>query len=417
MVNDKTLKGRTTAFVKYNAKDEIYFITSYIDAIRLADYDYNIVFNRKLVEDNSENYTIDKTNQIYLQNIVGREFNVRMLSAIYDTTEDHFDPSNNSLEFKQYGYYCLLIAYQIENDEMILSDYETTRIYVYYLPNYSKITLESITYKGYTKEYSFALSGALNYVSFNLSFNESTSEFTNSDGSCSEIEIIRPYSFDCLNMTDLLITLDYLSSDSVFNKITFDFDIASNVYSVFEKVSSKTLRMKLSYFDLIKDGYSYIYGISRYEQLKMALLYSQYGSFSYSDYVNDDIDIWGNINDLRFRLLNNIMCNDEIVINDYIIFNGEFDGQGHVIRGLNVSIIHSSNSKGIFAQNYGYIHDVDFINCTLSIGDVKRWNTTAGFITANNYGVIEDVSVSGICYYKKNGVKYNTALSVNVIYF
>ena len=101
---------------------------------------------------------------------------------------------------------------------MILSDYETTRIYVYYLPNYSKITLESITYKGYNKEYSFALSGALNYVSFNLSFNESPFNYTNSDGSCSEIEIDRTYSFDCLNMTDLLISLDYLSSDSVFNK-------------------------------------------------------------------------------------------------------------------------------------------------------------------------------------------------------
>ncbi len=415
VVVDKTLKGRTATFVKYNARDEIYFITSYINAIRLANYDYNIVFNGKEVEDNSVNYTIKSDNYLKLKSTDQSDFSVQIEDAIYDTAEDHFDPSDNSLKFKKYGCHVVLIKYYLIEGGNILSS-EETRISVYYLPNYSKITLKSIKYDGYNKEYSFALSGALKYVSFNLSFNESTFNYTNSDDSCSEIEIDRTYSFDCLNMTDLLISLDYLSNDSVFNEIDFDFGIAPNVYSAFEKVSSKKLRMKLSYFDLIKDGYSYIYGISRYEQLKMALLYSQYGSFSYSDYVNDDIEIYGDINDLRFRLLNNIMCNGEIVINDYIIFNGEFDGQGNIIRGLNVSIIHSSNSKGIFAQNYGYIHDVDFINCTLSIGDVKRWNTTAGLITANNYGII-DATISGTCLYIYNGDNRSKTLSSTTLYF
>ena len=174
----------------------------------------------------------------------------------------------------------------------------------------------------------------------------------------------------------------------------------------------------ISCFDLLSDNYGMVYGISNEYQLHCALRYSHYDSFSFSSDDYDDISVCGQINDLRLRLLKNIYCENKLTINDSIIFNGEIDAAGHTIYNLKIEVLTNSNSKGIFVENYGYIHNLTLSNCILELGNVNKWNTTAGIITPNNYWVIDNVSVSGKCIYRLNAVeKEKTISSIDAIYF
>ncbi len=392
VVVDKTLKERTAAFVKYNAKDEIYFITSYIDAIRLANYDYNIVFNGNVVEDNSENYTINSVNYLNLKSTSQSDFSVQIEDAIYDTAEDHFNPYDNSLEFKEYGYHCVLIKYYLIEGGNILSS-EEARISIYFLPNYSRVYIKNISFDKGEKRYEFSFDGALKYIDFEMVANGNIIKY--SIDSIKDFDAKFVYDENTLCYT-FHFHLIYLSDNEVLNNIPF---VCSNVNypgCIMKELEDFYIEARTSYFDITQDDYGIVYGISRFEQLKMAFNIYSYGSFSYSDYVNDDIEIYGDINDLRFKLLNDIACLNQIVITRRIIFNGEFDGQNHIISGLNVMIDYETNSGGIFAANYGFIHQVSFVDPKMSFTYAfRKWNLNIGLLTANNYGTIEEVSITG----------------------
>lgn len=68
-------------------------------------------------------------------------------------------------------------------------------------------------------------------------------------------------------------------------------------------------------------------------------------------------------------------------------FQGEFDGNGHEIRGLTLS----NSDSGLFAYVGGMsrIHDVKIVNPNV------YFSNTAAVLALNNYGVIEDCAVIG----------------------
>lgn len=68
-------------------------------------------------------------------------------------------------------------------------------------------------------------------------------------------------------------------------------------------------------------------------------------------------------------------------------FQGEFDGNGHEIRGLTLS----NSDSGLFAYVGGMsrIHDVKIVNSNV------YFSNTAAVLALNNYGVIEDCAVIG----------------------
>ena len=283
------------------------------------------------------------------------------------------------------------------------------------MPNYSRVTLEEVIVSDYEKDYSFVFDGALSYINFNIIAEGELIEYYSSEENGYFTKYI--YSFDSVEYV-FYFELVYLSDDEVLNSIPFIFENVIGSGCIMSEHQDCVIKVRTSLFDMIQDKYGVIYGISRYEQLKIALLFGEYSSFSYSDYVNDDIEIYGFINDKRFRLLNNIACSSTLEISSLIIFNGDFDGCGYTISGLNVKINHSSYSKGIFISNYGYIHDVRFNDCTFIIGEVHKWYSYAGFLTANNYGCIENVIVSGSYEYKLNDYEDKKSMNtIDVFYF
>lgn len=354
-------------------------------------------------------------NYLYLESADNSELNVKNEDAVYDTFEDHFEPYYSTLSFNDnYGYYCVLISYRILNGETILS-YETTRIYLYYLPNYSRVILDKVTTSEREKDYSFVFDGALSYIDFNIVAEGELIEYFSSGLKYYFTDQI--YSYDRVEYV-FYFELIYLSDDEVLNSIPFIFENEIDSGCIMSEHQDCVIKVRTSLFDMIQDKYGVIYGISRYDQLEIALLFGEYSSFSYSDYVNDDIEIYGFINDKRFRLLNDISCSSALEISSLIIFNGDFDGCGYTISGLNVKINYLGYTKGIFSSNYGYIHDVRFNDCTFIIGEVHKWYSYAGLLTANNYGCIENVIVSGFYEYTLNGRDVTNPLTtVNAIYF
>ena len=115
--------------------------------------------------------------------------------------------------------------------------------------------------------------------------------------------------------------------------------------------------------------------------------------------VNSDIEIYGNINDEFFELLDNINFDGEIVeVSTSIMFNGLFNGNGFSINGLVLHATWSSNGFGLFSELYGTFMNVTFENCRiLSSGDTYL-HKYIGFITVFNYGYIADVEFINVVY-------------------
>lgn len=389
---------------------EFYLIKDSVVSIEKLDYNILASFDKSTYKTSDVIYTTKAQNEFSF-------FDKDETDYVYDIEACTYKPID-SIEFNEYKDGCLVfmegkygkykatISLDVyKNNEKIGS--LSFNMYFYYLPP-TLLVDSTLNYEfnddNITLTIKLKFKEAYNYIGFKLKDDGKTIADNN----------------DC-NLSFKLPYGEYISTISKSYAIEYFEPIDVHVFSLM--CSSEYLNIDYDkicinikmYEEIMQNGIKY-YGISNEYQLYYALSYSQYGSFSYSDYVNDDIEIYGDINDLRLMLLNDITCTTEFKISDLVIFDGVLYGNGHTISNLNVCIDYSSQAKGIFAQNYGYIHDVNFINCTLKIGAVKRWNTTAGLITANNYGII-DVTISGTCLYIYNGDNMSKNLSSTTLYF
>jgi hypothetical protein len=172
-------------------------------------------------------------------------------------------------------------------------------------------------------------------------------------------------------------------------------------------------------FDFNENG---IMEISTYEQLEYALTCCyKFDSFSYSDEYNSDYEIYGNLNSHSFVLLNDIDCkNRTITIDVNVTFMGELNGNGYTISNLTVKRTSKSKGTGIFLENYGYIHDIKFKDCTYDLTDDvvyytinnrKVYTTDIAFLCPANYGTIQNVELSSIkCMYKNTEDKQDSVV-------
>jgi len=80
-------------------------------------------------------------------------------------------------------------------------------------------------------------------------------------------------------------------------------------------------------------------------------------------------------------------------------FAGEFDGNGHSIIGMRISIPFDHNSSdgiyyvGLFARVTGYVHDLKMENVDISIDEYEKWY--AGAVCGSNAGEISRCSSNG----------------------
>jgi len=405
--NNSTFNISNSKVLNYNNDRYIYLIRNLVQSIEKLDTNIVVSFGKYEYDPSDTIYTVYEQNKMLFYDKYRSNYVYQVESCTYRPNDDKnfIEYNSSSLLFREGAYkdytVTIVLTWIIEKTNIKCIKFDMD---VVYLP---KELIVDTVISGYSQNnvlrtnFEVRLNGAYKYFDVDIykynklikekRFSDNIDIRFNNNVAPIEYKIIIP-----LGVKKILKDMEYNPEliDFINNKMVVNFQLT----------------------EITQNGIKY-YGISNEYQLYYALSYSQYGSFSYSDYVNDDIEIYGDINNLRLMLLNDITCTGEFRISNMVIFDGVLCGNGHTISNLNVYIDYSSHAKGIFAQNYGYIHDVDFINCTLSIGDVIRWNTTAALIAANNYGFMEDVSISGICRYKKNGVESNTALSANVIYF
>jgi len=396
--------------LNHKAGKEFYLIKDSVVSIEKMEYNILASFDNTTYETSDVIYTTKVQNKFFF-------FGKNETDYVYDIDVCTYKPIH-SIDFNEYvnGYllfdegnydkYKATISLNVYKNNEWIGNFSFS-MYFYYLPSTLRID-SSFNYRFDTQSVKFNVdlyfNDAFNYINYKLYCDGK--EINNNSSLSLTFDV--PFNNIILNINKEYI----LEFDEQFNINMLDWAYNSD----YIKVENNKIIISIKMFEEITQNGIKYYGISKEYQLYYALSYSQYGSFSYSDYVNDDIEIYGDINDLRLMLLNDITCTSEFKISNKVIFDGVLCGNGHTISNLNVCIDYSSHAKGIFAQNYGYIHDVDFINCTLKIGAVKRWNTTAGLITANNYGII-DVTISGTCLYIYNGDNMSKTLSSTTLYF
>lgn len=72
-------------------------------------------------------------------------------------------------------------------------------------------------------------------------------------------------------------------------------------------------------------------------------------------------------------------------------FTGTLNGNGHKITGMNLTVGHEEELKGLFGLNQGTINDLTVEGTITSMGESKY----IGILCGNNHGTIRNVSVSG----------------------
>lgn len=264
--------------------------------------------------------------------------------------------------------------------------------------NEGTIDIEDSTYEvdgnRYIKTYTIKFYDALYCLNFDLSFEGTTIEaYVNKDENHKLFTFTIDYDLASKTiLTYKTINIVYASGTTLPNKFTIT---NKNNNKTIYSCNANSITLKCSVFNM-KNGK---FGIENTTQFKYFINYYQYGSFSYSDYVNSDIEIYGNINDEFFELLNSIYFNGEIVeVSTSIIFNGLFNGNGFSINGLVLHATWSSNAFGLFSELYGTFMNVTFENCRiLSSGDTYL-HKYIGFITVFNYGYIADVEFINVVY-------------------
>lgn len=94
---------------------------------------------------------------------------------------------------------------------------------------------------------------------------------------------------------------------------------------------------------------------------------------------------------LHFKLINDVICNEEKQDTVIPVFNGIFDGNSHSIKNLTLNASGSKKIVGFIGQNSGSIKNLNLENSNLVLSDISE--SYIGPLVGMNKGNVIDVSV------------------------
>ena len=402
------VKQKISGLFSYSKGNTVYLDSQFGNQLVNYAYEFRVLFGSTLVEPEGITYTTQKSNEVNVVNNSDATYYAEFVHVV----NGNYTGTDEEVVFGDAGEYLVKMAvliYSLDsaNEKNFLGEHGRTyyciiTIKVGYNIAEAYIDIEDSSYTTannvYSKTYTIYFSGAFYYLDFDLLFEGTTIEaYVNKDE----------------NHKSCTFTIDYdLSSKTLLTYKTINIVYATGTklpknFTITNKNNNKTINscnansitLKCSLFNM-KNGK---FGIENTTQFKYFINYYHYGSFSYSDYVNSDIEIYGNINDEFFELLDNINFDGEIVeVSTSIMFNGLFNGNGFSINGLVLHATWSSNAFGLFSELYGTFMNVVFKDCIiLSSGDTYL-HKYIGFITVFNYGYIDNVYFDDVKYMTYN---------------
>jgi hypothetical protein len=440
-----------------------YFETSKLQSIKKLSAEQLLLIENKQYSNGDSYYTFDNELSVELDDSINDNSDLKFevysaycgISNIYD-----YERKKIIFEEKNYGKHETNIEIVVTLNSKLLP---ALNMYVnfYYLEGQATIKVNK-EIEGLNIKYTFYFEGDLSLNSLNGSVksvwdgktfgNEGKIEFDKT--------ILSRYKFNInwnvkeeyldyvLSKMKVTYVYTYNGSEHVngsectdiynYNKNKYEYK-----YKMVEDEDLSSFTLLVSMFDVIeyynmrdkKCSYSYTMGISTFDQLEYALTDYIDDSFSYSDEYNSDIEIKGKLNRYSYALLKDINCYGRTIeIDENVMFIGELSGKGnngirYTISNLTIKRTTDANAMGIFFENYGYIHDIEFKDCTYNLIDVHVYNTfnnkkiyktMISFLCPSNYGTIENVKLSSItCYYKdtENNIKHKIVTNCNCINF
>ena len=403
-----------------------YFETSKLQSINRLSDEEAVLIDDNVYYNGDDCYTFNNKLNIKLKDSMTNNSNIKYEISCTFCNNKHSN-STTKIVFKEKDYkkyeVCIVLQFTIGNKEDTLPIY----INVYYLEGQAKIKVNKEIEDSNIK-YTFYFEGDLNPNSLNGSVSYDGRAFGNIGKIEFDKTILSRYKFNInwnvkeeyleyvLSKMKVTYVYTYNGSDYTngsectdiynYNKVKYEYK-----YKMVEDEDLSSFTLLVSVFEFEGSDYSTL-GISTFEQLEYALTYFDEDSFSYSDEINSDIQIYSDyINRYSFVLLNDIDCkNRTIKIAENVIFIGELNGDGHTISNLNIKRVLNSNTMGIFAENYGYIHDIKFKDCLYDLSEVdvyytynnkKMYKTMISFLCPSDYGTIENVELISVeCKYK-----------------
>lgn len=153
---------------------------------------------------------------------------------------------------------------------------------------------------------------------------------------------------------------------------------------------------------------TFVFGCFSISNISMATTFADSKGTVISPYK---VSTYSELNAIRNNPGANFIQTNDIVIPENAVwtpvnnFTGNYNGNGYTIDGLKVAISNKTNDiyAAFIINNSGYIHDVEFNNCSVSayaeiistISTYKSYSSYASCIVSNNNGTIERCGVSG----------------------
>ena len=397
----------------------IYFNINSVNSVKRQYLDFNLYYNDMLVDDDFNYVTFDSSG-IYAYDYDDLNGNIDVnIVALFVYFDDDFDNEQEQLDYDNnriytdfgYGKYSIFIFfYIIVDDGSIVTNYAYTKHWnIYYVPNYNSITFDEFCANygnnNVCLTLKITLTGAYAFLNHIIKGNEIINPSMSNNNS-NLYTVAYDVSINCGNINDINYIIKYL----LINIVIEAYDYIPYIPTKLQKSSICAYQLSNDSFKILISPFEYEYGdnqitylIKNYEQLKLALTYSEYGYIEYDDGINYDVEIYGFINSYNFKIINDINClNQTLEISKGILYAGTFDGCGYTISNLTIKIIRNnfdsqSRYRGIFETNYGTISNIKFLNVIYDLTLYKNdMDKIFGFITPCGDIYVEYAE----CYYR-----------------
>lgn len=408
----------------------IYFNINSVNSVKRQYLDFNLYYNDMLVEDDFNYVTLDNSGTYsYDYDDINGNLDVHFLGLYEYYNGDNVDSyvsQNNNRIFTDCGYgeYSIFIFfYIIVDDGSIVTNYAYTKHWnIYYVPNYNSITFDKFCANYENNNVcltlKITLTGAYAFLNHTIKGNEIINPRMSNNNS-NLYTVAYDVSINCGNINDINYIIKYL----LINIVIEAYDYIPYIPTKLQKSSMCAYQLSNDSFKILISPFEYEYSdnqitylIKNYEQLKLALTYSEYGYIQYDDGINYDVEIYGYINSYNFKVINEINClNQTLEISKGILYAGTFDGCGYTISNLYIKVLKDeyydyeingnrivvSRNRGIFESNYGVIKNVKFYSVIFDVTLYKLEDKIYGLITPSNYGVIDTNTIKySNCYYR-----------------